>query len=180
MRIAISALEKLARILPVDASPLDMVAIARWAGAEIEAEKAQWIAVFDVGGLKFAGGVSMPEPPKAAPGADAEPAADPVAKEDANADLSLTGLDGEIYAHWQGLEKLPDWSLADDVDILEKAHLGWKIGEIATNLNVDGSQVIKRFDAMIGRPKPTSKESKFLRADVFRVLKGVLEARGGR
>lgn len=183
--ISIQALEALVDILPEGSTPSQMVGIAKWAALEIEAASAVHISEILFGELDETDAddaeadrpVPAPaEAPVAAPIAAAANISAPVAPE--AAEISLPKLDASILDHWESLGKSDEWTLSADVYLLSKVIEGWKIGEIATDLDVSGDKVKKRFDALIGRSFPTSKDTRFSRDDVCRVLRAKL-AEGG-
>lgn len=183
--ISIQALERLVDILPEGSTPSQMVGIAKWAALEIESACQVHFTEVVFGELDEADADDaeadrpMPEPaladtPVVSPIAAAATISEKMAPE--VPEIALPKLDAAILDHWDSLGKSDEWTLAADVDLLSKAVEGWKIGEIATDLDVSGDKVKKRFDALIGRSYATSKDTRFSRDDVLRVLKAKMNS----
>lgn len=181
--ISIQALEGLVDILPPHSTPSLMVSIAKWAAMEMEAAPQVFVAEFGFGGPDEVdtdpAAVDPPAPAESVVSPAAAAANAPTKPETQDA-IALPKLDAAIIDHWDSLGKSDEWTLSADVDLLAKAIEGWKIGEIATDLDVSGDKVKKRFDALIGRSYPTSKDTRFSRDDVFRVLKAKLAAEAAK
>ncbi|AZB58707.1 hypothetical protein, partial [Cereibacter sphaeroides] len=81
--------------------------------------------------------------------------------------MAPDGIDPDLWAHVQSVQRDRTWTLQRDYDLLGFAELGWPMHEISLELQVPSAELKPRF-------KVLTASNRWKRADVLEALRALV------